>query len=67
VTAPEAPTRLTIAELRALGRYVEGCPTCERVKAAGGFGPSHWGSPGCQSGSLAAGGKNTHCTCDGCF
>jgi hypothetical protein len=40
---------------------VEGCPFCERIKAAGGFGPSHDASPSCESG------KRPHCTCDRCF
>lgn len=29
--------------------------------------PSHDGSANCESGSLASGGKNPHCTCDTCF
>jgi hypothetical protein len=29
--------------------------------------PSHNGSARCQSGSIASGGKNAHCTCDVCF
>ena len=43
------------------------CETCEQVKSKGGFGPSHNGSPSCQSGSIASGGNKAHCTCDTCF
>lgn len=39
----------------------EACSTCERVKANGGFGPSHDASPKCESG------KRPHCTCSICF
>lgn len=39
------------------------CQTC----TIEGFRPSHWGSIRCESGSLASGGKNAHCTCDTCF
>jgi DnaJ-class molecular chaperone len=39
------------------------CPTC----AQPGMKPSHNGSPRCQSGSIASGGKNAHCTCDVCW
>lgn len=30
-------------------------------------GPSHSGSPSCESGSLASGGHRAHCSCDTCF
>ncbi len=30
-------------------------------------GPTHDGSPRCQSGSIASGGRNAYCTCDTCF
>ena len=44
------------------------CPTCKMIKEDhGGFGPSHFGSSSCQSGSLASGGNNSHCSCDMCF
>jgi hypothetical protein len=51
------------------GKYTEisverECRTCqmpEQIK------PSHDGSPRCESGSIASGGKNAHCTCDVCF
>jgi hypothetical protein len=44
-----------------IGRqYVEGCPTCERVKAVG-FGPHHDASPQCESGWYP------HCSGDDCF
>lgn len=39
------------------------CPTC----ALPGTKPSHDGSPRCQSGSIASGGKNAHCSCGVCF
>lgn len=29
--------------------------------------PRHFGSKLCESGSIASGGKNAHCTCDTCF
>lgn len=45
---------------------VEGCPTCKEIQETG-FGPSHYGSESCESGSLASGGKYAHCTCDTCF
>jgi hypothetical protein len=40
------------------------CPTCRMPDL---MKPSHNGSPRCQSGSIASGGKNAHCTCDVCF
>lgn len=43
------------------------CETCEQIKREGGFGPSHNGSKRCESGSIASGGQNAHCTCDTCF
>lgn len=43
----------------------EPCATCEQI--GDGFGPSHDGSPRCESGSLASGGTHAHCTCDTCF
>jgi hypothetical protein len=41
------------------------CKTCQEI--AGGFGPSHNGSPNCESGSIASGGNKSHCSCDTCF
>lgn len=41
---------------------VEDCSSCEHK-----HGPSHYGSPRCQSGSLASGGRHSHCSCDTCF
>lgn len=40
-------------------------PVCQ----TGEFGPSHNGSKGCRNSykSIAAGGEQAHCTCDGCF
>ena len=44
-------------------------PDCEscRNNLRGGIAPTHNGSKGCESGSIASGGKNAHCTCDVCF
>ena len=39
------------------------CPSCTDP----GFAPSHNGSPRCESGSIASGGRNAHCACDVCF
>lgn len=47
--------------------FVPGCRFCDTLKNGDGWGPSHFGSSGCRSGSLASGGRNAHCTCDGCF
>jgi hypothetical protein len=44
---------------------IRACPMC--VEIGEGMGPSHDGSTGCESGSLASGGSNSHCTCDVCF
>lgn len=43
------------------------CKACQQIIAEGGFGPSHFGSPGCESGSIASGGANSHCTCPACW
>lgn len=44
------------------------CPTCEEIKTKyKGFGPRHDGSRYCESGSIASGGTNAHCSCDLCF
>ena len=32
-----------------------------------GMKPNHNGSARCESGSIASGGKNSHCACDTCF
>jgi hypothetical protein len=45
----------------AVGRICRTCRLPDAIK------PSHTGSPRCKSGSVASGGKNTHCTCDVCF
>lgn len=42
------------------------CRLC-RSQAEGDVGPSHKGSPLCESGSVASGGNHTHCTCNTCF
>jgi hypothetical protein len=41
------------------------CKMCREI--GDGFGPRHDGSPNCESGSIASGGTNAHCTCDVCF
>jgi len=41
------------------------CRTCAVVAREGG--PSHNGSPNCESGSIASGGTVAHCACDVCF
>ena len=41
------------------------CETCKQYK--GQMCPPHFGSARCESGSLASGGKNSHCTCSTCF
>ena len=46
---------------------LDGSPDCRTCAEPGTFKPSHMGSTRCQSGSLAAGGRNAHCTCDACF
>lgn len=52
-----------------LANPVEGCPRCDReAKCCFAMKPvRHYGSKGCQSGSLASGGTRSHCTCDRCF
>ena len=39
------------------------CPGCHEE----GMHPSHLGSMGCESGSIASGGYKAHCTCRACF
>lgn len=39
------------------------CKGCQRT----GMNPSHNGSRNCESGSIASGGTQSHCTCDICF
>lgn len=46
---------------------VDGCQTCDEERANGKAAPSHAGSPNCESGSIASGGKDAHCTCNTCF
>ncbi len=44
------------------------CGGCADEENAGGVAyPSHDGSRYCESGSIASGGQNAHCTCDVCF
>jgi len=46
----------------------DGYPDCLQCREIGtGMGPSHDGSKSCESGSIASGGKYSHCTCDVCF
>lgn len=69
--------RAFMATLSTAGRLTEptvkpaevkpGCTLCAQIAAEGGFGPRHDGSRFCESGSIAAGGKNEHCSCDRCF
>ncbi len=55
------------AELKADNDKAE-CQECKYIREKyHGFGPSHDGSRGCESGSIASGGNNAHCTCDTCF
>lgn len=42
-------------------KYVDGCKSCESIKARNGFGPDHDASEGCESGWYK------HCSCDVCF
>lgn len=44
---------------------VSTCGECQRY--IGQMYPSHAGSTGCESGSLASGGNRSHCSCDACF
>lgn len=44
----------------------EECLACAHYRLTG-FGPTHDGSPHCESGSIASGGKRAHCSCDSCF
>ena len=39
------------------------CPTCQRKEG----GPSHTGSAGCRSNSIASSGTSAHCSCDTCY
>jgi hypothetical protein len=41
-------------------------PKCQRCKLNG-PGPTHNGSAGCRSGSIASGGTRAHCSCDTCY
>ena len=45
---------------------VPGCELCQELIDHP-FGPSHRGSTNCESGSIASGGKESHCACDVCF
>ena len=42
-------------------------PVCQMCITTKNSGPRHNGSKRCESGSIASGGKNSHCTCDTCF
>lgn len=75
--APEAdPEWVDLGEAyieacRVLGRVplIDGEPECGfcRAHPPGSFAPSHDGSTRCESGSLASGGRRSHCSCDTCF
>lgn len=53
---------MTNNETKTYRRYHDGCPFCEREKAAGNtFFPPHNASKRCRSGG------HNHCTCDTCF
>ena len=41
------------------------CRTCQEQVDK--HGPRHAGSTYCESGSIASGGRNAHCSCDVCF
>jgi len=44
------------------------CETCRLIKEKKLTSwPSHDGSKNCESGSIASGGANSHCSCDICF
>lgn len=45
---------------------VPGCELCQELIEHI-HGPSHNGRPWCESGSIASGGKESHCACDVCF
>ena len=51
----------TYVEWQKAGKVV-GCELCETTPQV-----RHFGSPHCESGSLASGGTRAHCTCDICF
>lgn len=54
--------------LAALQSQEEECSTCIQIRDKhNGFGPSHNGRASCESGSIASGGKHSHCACDLCF
>lgn len=55
--------RMTLRARLGAPYVMHDCQTC----TIEGFRPSHWGSIRCESGSLASGGKNAHCTCNTCF
>jgi len=44
----------------------DACPGCVRIRE-GKMEPTHDGSKGCESGSIASGGAKVHCSCDVCF
>lgn len=59
---------MTTRILTARFPHPDTCPECAAQHATGDtFAPSHDGSRHCRSGSLASGGKRSHCSCDACF
>lgn len=57
------PVHVDNARARELAEARANCTEC----ALPGMKPSHDGSKGCASGSIASGGTRAHCTCDVCF
>jgi hypothetical protein len=72
-----APMRSSISHLLLSEEYSECCETIHAIETDGCFtcanilpgslAPTHNGSKRCQSGSIASGGDNAHCSCDICF
>jgi hypothetical protein len=48
-------------QIKARKDEMAACEYCKKIAASGGFGPSHFASPNCQSG------RRNHCTCSTCF
>lgn len=65
-TGPNERCSMVQAEMRRQ-EQLKSCERCREIEEERGFGPSHEGSQRCESGSLASGGRNAHCSCDTCF
>ncbi len=67
--AGEWPVAMDKDEILSMAVLLRGgdpdCPACREQGL--GMGPSHQGSPRCESGALASGGDRSHCSCDVCF